>query len=63
MGTFNVVHEHLFHAFVVSEDLQFFEHAHRARQRTASFSFRFASQAPAFTGFSVTFIRSARRRN
>jgi len=30
VGTFNVVHEHLFHAFVVSEDLQFFEHAHPA---------------------------------
>jgi len=30
VGTFNVVHEHLFHAFVVSDDLQFFEHAHPA---------------------------------
>ena len=28
VGTFNAVHERLFHAFVVSEDLQFFEHAH-----------------------------------
>ena len=28
--TFNVVHERLFHAFVVSEDLTFFEHAHPA---------------------------------
>jgi hypothetical protein len=27
---FNVVHERLFHAFVVSEDLQFFDHAHPA---------------------------------
>ena len=26
--TYNVVHEKLLHAFVVSEDLQFFEHAH-----------------------------------
>jgi hypothetical protein len=28
VGGFNVVHERLFHAFVVSEDLQFFEHGH-----------------------------------
>ena len=26
--TYNLVHERLFHAFVVSEDLQFFEHSH-----------------------------------
>jgi hypothetical protein len=26
--TYNVVHEKFFHAFVVSEDLQFFEHGH-----------------------------------
>jgi heavy metal-binding protein len=30
VGSFNVVHERLFHAFVVSEDLQFFEHGHPA---------------------------------
>jgi hypothetical protein len=30
VGTFNVVHERLFHAFVVSEDLQFFAHGHPA---------------------------------
>jgi hypothetical protein len=28
VGSYNVVHEKLFHAFVVSEDLQFFRHAH-----------------------------------
>jgi hypothetical protein len=28
VATYNVVHEKLFHAFVVSEDLQFFRHAH-----------------------------------
>jgi hypothetical protein len=28
VGTFNVVHERYFHAFVVSEDLAFFEHGH-----------------------------------
>ena len=30
VGSFNVVHEKLFHAFVVSEDLSFFQHAHPA---------------------------------
>ena len=28
VSTYNLVHERLFHAFVVSEDLQFFQHAH-----------------------------------
>jgi hypothetical protein len=28
VGKYNLVHEKLFHAFVVSEDLQFFRHAH-----------------------------------
>ena len=28
VGGFNLVHERLFHAFVVSQDLQFFEHGH-----------------------------------
>ena len=28
VGSYNVVHEKLFHAFVVSEDLQFFVHGH-----------------------------------
>src|SRR5262245_12091464 len=28
VSSYNVVHEKLFHAFVVSEDLQFFRHAH-----------------------------------
>jgi hypothetical protein len=28
VSTFNVVHERFFHAFVVSEDLEFFEHGH-----------------------------------
>ena len=28
VGSYNVVHEKLFHAFVVSEDLQFFRHGH-----------------------------------
>jgi hypothetical protein len=28
VGHFNLVHERLFHAFVVSQDLQFFEHGH-----------------------------------
>ena len=28
VANYNVVHEKLFHAFVVSEDLQFFKHAH-----------------------------------
>jgi hypothetical protein len=30
VSTFNIVHERLFHAFVVSEDLQFFDHGHPA---------------------------------
>ncbi len=30
VGAFNIVHERLFHAFVVSDDLQFFEHGHPA---------------------------------
>ena len=28
VGTFNLVHEKMFHAFVVSQDLEFFEHGH-----------------------------------
>ena len=28
VGQFNLVHEKLFHAFIVSEDLEFFEHGH-----------------------------------
>jgi hypothetical protein len=28
VSQFNVVHERLFHAFVVSQDLTFFEHGH-----------------------------------
>ena len=28
VSSYNIVHEKLFHAFVVSEDLQFFRHAH-----------------------------------
>jgi len=30
VATYNVLHERLFHAFVVSEDLEFFEHGHPA---------------------------------
>jgi hypothetical protein len=30
VATYNIVHERLFHAFVVSEDLEFFEHGHPA---------------------------------
>ena len=36
---FNVVHERLFHAFVVSEDLQFFEHGHPSLVADGTFEY------------------------
>ena len=46
VGTFNVVHERLFHAFVVSEDLQFFEHGHPTLVSDGTFQYPIRFPAP-----------------
>ena len=46
VGTFNVVHERLFHAFVVSEDLQFFEHGHPTLVSDGIFQYPIRFPAP-----------------
>ncbi|MQA29912.1 MAG: hypothetical protein GEU82_08750 [Luteitalea sp.] len=43
---FNVVHERLFHAFVVSEDLQFFEHGHPTLVADGEFQYPIQFPAP-----------------
>jgi len=43
---FNVVHEKLFHAFVVSEDLQFFEHGHPQPVADGTFQYPIAFPHP-----------------
>jgi hypothetical protein len=39
VSTYNVLHERLFHAFVVSEDLEFFEHGHPALVADGTFQY------------------------
>jgi hypothetical protein len=39
VATYNVVHERLFHAFVVSEDLEYFEHGHPALVSDGTFQY------------------------
>ena len=46
VATFNVVHERLFHAFVVSEDLQFFEHGHPTLVSDGIFQYPIRFPAP-----------------
>ncbi len=50
MTTFQIVHEKLFHMYVVSQDMKFFLHDHPVYQPDGSFHYNIASSpSPACT--------------
>ena len=60
---FQIVHEKLFHMFVVSQDLQFFVHDHPVFSRTAIFFTVSRFPSPACIAYWAISIPTARRRN
>jgi len=60
---FQIVHEKLFHMFVVSQDLKYFVHDHPVFQPDGDFTYNYAFPQPACTGCWVIFIPMAPRPN
>ncbi len=60
---FQIVHEKLFHMFVVSQDLKYFVHDHPVFQPDGDFTYNMHFLSPACTACWATFIRMAPRRN
>ena len=60
---FEVVHEKLFHLFIVNHDLEYFAHVHPEPQPDGSFLLRTTLPSPAHTGCLPTTTRPAASRN
>ena len=61
VSDFNVVHERFFHTFIVSEDLQFFEHGHPTLVADGVFRYRSHSRSPGCSACSATTTPPVRR--